>query len=80
MLDDVLRQIRGVRADPDQQGRSPRPLPASADEVQVRDGRDAALVNETPALASLVVDLEISEIVGQLNWIVSSYLPLAVFG
>jgi acetamidase/formamidase len=31
-------------------------------------------------LASLVVDLKISEIVDQPNWIVSSYLPLAIFG
>jgi acetamidase/formamidase len=29
---------------------------------------------------SLVVDLKISEIVDQPNWIVSSYLPLAIFG
>jgi acetamidase/formamidase len=27
-----------------------------------------------------VVDLKISEIVDQPNWIVSSYLPLAIFG
>jgi acetamidase/formamidase len=26
------------------------------------------------------VDLKISEIVDQPNWIVSSYLPLAIFG
>jgi acetamidase/formamidase len=31
-------------------------------------------------LASLVVDLKISEIVDQPNWIVSSCLPLAIFG
>jgi acetamidase/formamidase len=31
-------------------------------------------------LASLVVDLKISEVVDALNWIVSSYLPLAIFG
>ena len=31
-------------------------------------------------LASLVVDLKISEIEDQPNWIVSSYLPLAIFG
>jgi acetamidase/formamidase len=30
-------------------------------------------------LASLVVDLRISEIVDAPNWIVSSYLPLAIF-
>ena len=30
-------------------------------------------------LASLVVDLKISEIVDRPNWIVSSYLPLAIF-
>jgi acetamidase/formamidase len=35
---------------------------------------------EAYVLASLVVDLKISEIVDQPNWIVSSYLPLAVFG
>ena len=29
---------------------------------------------------SLVSDLKISEIVDQPNWIVSSYLPLAIFG
>src|SRR5215211_5311367 len=54
MLDNVLRQIRGVFADPGEQGRSARPLPASAYEVQVLDGRNAALVNETP---TLVLDL-----------------------
>jgi acetamidase/formamidase len=31
-------------------------------------------------LASLVVDLKISEIVNQPNWIDASYLPLAIFG
>jgi acetamidase/formamidase len=35
---------------------------------------------EACVLASLVVDLKISEIVDKSNWIVSSYLPLAVFG
>jgi acetamidase/formamidase len=35
---------------------------------------------EAYVLASLVVDLKISEIVDQSNWIVSSYLPLAIFG
>jgi acetamidase/formamidase len=35
---------------------------------------------EAYVLASLVVDLKISEIVDQPNWIVSSYLPLAIFG
>ena len=35
---------------------------------------------EAYVLASLVVDLKISEIVDRPNWIVSSYLPLAVFG
>src|SRR5918994_4496899 len=35
---------------------------------------------EAYELASLVVDLKISEIVDQPNWIVSSYLPLAIFG
>jgi len=35
---------------------------------------------EAYALASLVVDLKISEVVDAPNWIVSSYLPLAVFG
>ena len=35
---------------------------------------------EAYVLASLVVDLKISEIVDKPNWIVSSYLPLAVFG
>lgn len=34
---------------------------------------------EAYALASLVVDLKISEIVDQPNWIVSSYLPLSIF-
>jgi acetamidase/formamidase len=31
-------------------------------------------------IASLVVGLKISEIGDQPNWIVSSYLPLAIFG
>jgi acetamidase/formamidase len=35
---------------------------------------------EAYVLSSLVVDLKISEIVDQPNWIVSSYLPLAIFG
>ena len=35
---------------------------------------------EAYVLASLVVDLKISEVVDAPNWIVSSYLPLAVFG
>ena len=35
---------------------------------------------EACVLASLVVDLKISEIVDRPNWIVSSYLPLAIFG
>jgi acetamidase/formamidase len=35
---------------------------------------------EAYVLASLVVDLKISEIVDKPNWIVSSYLPLAIFG
>jgi acetamidase/formamidase len=35
---------------------------------------------EAYVLASLVVDLKISEIVDQPNWIVSCYLPLAIFG
>ena len=35
---------------------------------------------EAYALASLVVDLKISEVVDAPNWIVSAYLPLAVFG
>ena len=35
---------------------------------------------EAYVLASLVVDLKISEIVDRPNWIVSSYLPLAIFG
>ena len=34
---------------------------------------------EAYVLASLVVDLKISEIVDQPNWIVSSYLPLSIF-
>jgi acetamidase/formamidase len=34
---------------------------------------------EAYVLASLVVDLKISEIVDRPNWIVSSYLPLAIF-
>lgn len=34
---------------------------------------------EAYLLASLVVDLKISEVVDQPNWIVSSYLPLAIF-
>jgi acetamidase/formamidase len=35
---------------------------------------------EAYVLASLVVDLKISEIVDQPTWIVSSYWPLAIFG
>ena len=35
---------------------------------------------EAYVLASLVVDLKICEIVDKPNWIVSSYLPLAIFG
>ncbi len=35
---------------------------------------------EAYVLASLVVDLKISEIVDRPNWIVSAYLPLAAFG
>ena len=42
----MLRQVRGVVADPGEQGRSTRPLPTSTDEVQVRDGRNPALVDE----------------------------------
>lgn len=34
---------------------------------------------EAYVLASLVVDLKISEVVDQPNWIVSSYLPLSIF-
>ena len=34
---------------------------------------------EAYVLASLVVDLKISEIVDRPNWIVSAYLPLATF-
>jgi acetamidase/formamidase len=34
---------------------------------------------EAYVLASLVVDLKISEIVDRPNWIVSSYLPLSIF-
>ncbi len=34
---------------------------------------------EAYVLASLAVDLKISEVVDQPNWIVSSYLPLALF-
>jgi acetamidase/formamidase len=34
---------------------------------------------EAYVLASQVVDLKISEIVDQPNWIVSSYLPLSIF-
>jgi acetamidase/formamidase len=34
---------------------------------------------EAYALASLVVDLKILEIVDQPNWVVGAYLPLAVF-
>ena len=34
---------------------------------------------EAYVLASLVVDLKISEVVDAPNWIVSSYLPLAIF-
>src|SRR5215213_1798091 len=54
MLNDVLRQIRSVRAHSNQKSRAARPLPASADKVQARDGGDAALVNKTSAL---VLDL-----------------------
>ena len=35
---------------------------------------------EAYVLASLVVDLKISEIVDRPNWIASSYLPLAILG
>jgi acetamidase/formamidase len=35
---------------------------------------------ESYVLASLVVDLKVSEIVDRPNWLVSSYLPLAIFG
>ena len=35
---------------------------------------------EAYVLASLVVDLKISEVVDAPNWIVTSYLPLAIFG
>jgi acetamidase/formamidase len=35
---------------------------------------------EAYVLASLVVDFRISETVNAPNWIVSSYLPLAIFG
>ncbi len=34
---------------------------------------------EAYVLASLVVDLKVSEVVDQPNWIVSSYLPLSIF-
>ncbi len=34
---------------------------------------------EAYVLASLVVDLKISEIADRPNWIVSFYLPLAIF-
>src|SRR5215207_6048766 len=46
MLDDMVRQVCGVFADPGEQGRSTRPLPASTDEVHVRDGRNPTLVEE----------------------------------
>src|SRR5215207_5037347 len=46
MLDDVLRQVRGICADPGEQGRSARPLTASTNEVQVRDGGNPTLVEE----------------------------------
>ena len=35
---------------------------------------------EAYVLASVMVDLTFSEIFDQPNWIVSSYLPLAIFG
>ena len=40
MLDDVIRQIRGVFADPGEQGGSACPLPASSDEVETRHRRE----------------------------------------
>src|SRR3712207_6809667 len=46
MIDDMLGYERGVFADPREQGRSARPLPASTDEVQVRDGRNSAVVQD----------------------------------
>src|SRR5215212_5540666 len=44
--DEVLREVRGVFADPRKEGRSARPLPASADEAQVGEGRNPAVVKE----------------------------------
>jgi len=34
---------------------------------------------EAYVLASITVDLKISEVVDKPNWIVSAYLPLAIF-
>ena len=50
MLDDVIRQIRGVFAYPGEQGRSARPLPASSDDVETRHRRETALMKEIPVL------------------------------
>ena len=52
-------------------------LRAMVEHVSTTYGLDPV---EAYLLASLVVDLKISEIVDQPNWIVSSYLPLAIFG
>src|SRR5918997_4272760 len=54
VANEVLRQVRGVFADPREEGRAARPLPASADEAQVREGRNPAVVHE---VALIVLDL-----------------------
>jgi hypothetical protein len=46
MLANVLRQIRGIRAEPCEQRGSASPLPVSSDEVQVRNGSNPALVKK----------------------------------
>src|SRR5215207_4214805 len=54
VLDDVLREVRGVFAEPREKGRSARPLPASTDEAKVRKGGEPPVVHE---VALIVLDL-----------------------
>ena len=51
-------------------------LRAMVDHISLTYGLEPV---EAYVLASLVVDLKISEIVDAPNWIVSSYLPLSIF-
>ena len=64
MLDDVIRQIRGVFADPGEQGRSARPLPASSDDVETRHRKETALMKEIPcsSLASGIATQSVSSL------------------